>query len=260
MPGRSGQDASDKCGEEMWIKSLNKLYTEFDGNMAKAIHTWILTAQVIFPPGIAVPMTAKPLKIDLLSLHKKSASKLDKAIKGKTAKLTGPATMTAGKINWEEMCTQIGKDFLEKYPKAVVTACANCISIVPPGVISLPNAGNLAPLPPIYSGLKDSLLKTTMQPFFGGTIKAQGAIIDTTIKAATSAMSGAGASGAGVIVWNTVLKILLPVLITELSNATRIFFTQSVGAWKTPPGPGNPVIIAVPTPGVISLPATILIV
>lgn len=253
----SGKGA-EGAGVIMWQTALDKIYNDFDTVFANSMMLWLKTTQVTFPPAITMLIQAILPEYKLKSLAVPSGKTLNDTIKSKTSKMQGPAAMAAGVINWTEFCTQVGKDLLDKTPDAIVKACADKIPLVSPGFTSPPMVAALAPAPPTYIGLKPELLKTLLTPFMTTGIKALGPIMDTTIKATTSALSGTGAMVAGALMWEEVLNILIPALNIEYTTQVILFMTQSLGAWMTPLVGGLPLIVPtmIPTPGVLALPAT----
>ena len=256
----SGASASG-AGVITWQTVLQLLYTDFDTTLATSLMTYMQTTIATFPPGIPVPFSGVILPMtNLTPMSSASGSTLDGTIKAQTSTMTGSAGAGAGVIVWSEFCGQIGTDILNMIPAAVCLACAAAVPLVPPGFAAPPMIGSLAPAPPIYVGLVSAILTGLMTPFCTGLIRALGPQIDAAVKGATSTMSGASASGAGAIVWDTALGILIPAITLELSKDIALFFTQSVGIWMTTPVPGNPLILGVPTPGGAPAPATLLLV
>ena len=254
MTGKSSKPA----GRIMWETVFDLIYTDFDTVLAKAVHAYLNTGLVTFPP-IPVPLTAFPVVFSFKSLAKKSAKIVDSTVKTKTSGMVGKSSKPAGKIMWEEFCTQLGKDIYNEYPKKVIQALDHCIPIVPSGVFSPPNVGNLSPLPPVYDGLKVNGLSSNLNTFFNTKIKKSGTNINSTVKAQCTGLVGNTGFKAGKITWDIVIEIMTPLIAAELTKATSLFLTTSVGAWKNPAGPGLPITMAGPTPGSANLPATIAI-
>ena len=252
-------DSSFDAGEIMWNQVFSLLYMDFDTTLAQSVLTYLMSGLVVFTP-IPMPLTAFPVLINISSKATAAARNVNNNIKNRASSLTGTSSIDAGTIVWEEFCAQVGQDLIDTYPKAIKLSISHCIPIVPAGVMSPPNVGNLSPLPPIFTEVDDGALASNMSSFFGGAITNLAPSIDSAIKAQTSGMAGTSSYNAASIMWDTVLDILTTNITLNLNLTTTMFLTiQCFGLWENPSGPGNPITSSGPTGGSANLPCPIII-